>query len=142
MGGGAIKAGVLLVILALVAYIVYKFSQGKAVVSNAISDAVNTVTDAARTVGNAVNPLNENNVANTLFNSVTQHDDGRTVGSMLYDFLNEDKMRKITEPTVLPVRKSVVTVWDDDDAELGQQFRMTQFAETEGGAVTGLVRRK
>lgn len=104
----------------------------------------------AADVGAAINPLNQNNVFNTGFNATTKAVTGSdlTLGSWLYEKLNpnwdagfyETKFNAPVDPYT--VNAPEWTAADQDDADLGAAMRGIAFAETTGGAVTGLVRRR
>ena len=105
------------------------------------------VPDAARAVGQAVNPLNENNLANRAFNAVTEAVTGssETLGSRLYTLLhpNYDKNYYVTPypDFVDPYTGDYKwTALDQEDADMGLAMRQIAMAETPGGAVTGIVR--
>ena len=101
-------------------------------------------------VGTAINPLNQNNVFNSAFNATTKAVTGSdmTLGSKIYELLNpnwdagfyETKFNAPADPYT--VNAPEWTAADQEDADMGQAMRGIAFAETTGGAVTGLVRRR
>lgn len=140
---GFFKLTVGIIVISGIAFAVYKIVRA---VKDKGATVVDAVSDVARTAADLVNPTSQTNAANLAFNAVTKPiiGDSRSFGSWMYDFLNPEKMYEITKPTpypnmIQPVEKDVITPADLGDSEQGAAFR-AKWAETSGGAVTGILR--
>jgi len=110
-----------LLALAAGGYVVYRvIKAGPATVETIVSSAK----EAGAAVVQAVNPTDENNLANRAANAITQYvtgDPGTTLGLTLERFFkgNPEELRSQFDPDA----------WDRDDAELG---RVARTAEKRG----------